>query len=151
MAITRPRPDILIRSAEGNPIAVVEVKNLQNLTREEAIELRGNLVAYGIPTNVSYFLLLSQDVGFLWVEPKNARLDAPPDYEFPMDKVVARYSNANSQKRLYEGVLVYIILEWLTDLANNSQGLSEEPEKILAISGFTKSIKGAMILLEEAL
>ncbi len=151
MAISRPRPDILVRNPEGDPIAVIEVENLKDLSRDEAIELRHNLIEYGIPSHVPYFLLLSQDVGFLWKGTYHESLDAPPAYEFPMDKVVTRYSNKNPGERLYGAELEVLVLQWLTNLAMKPQMNSEEPEKTLALSGFNESIKGATVLIEEEL
>jgi len=40
------RPDILILSPEDLPIAVVEVKNRQDLTREVAMALRRNIIIH---------------------------------------------------------------------------------------------------------
>ena len=57
--------DALIRGALGDPIAVVEIKNRENLTQDVAIQLRRNLLVHGMLPNVPYFLLVSQDVGFL--------------------------------------------------------------------------------------
>lgn len=151
MTISRPRPDILIRSAEGNPIAVVEVKNQQNLSRDVATKLRRNMVAHGLLPQIPYFLLTSQDVGYLWKEPKQVSLDAPPTYEFPMDKVVARYLKREPGQRLHGAELELVVLQWLTDLALGTQKVVEEPEKTLALSGFNESIKGATVLTEEEL
>ncbi len=147
----RPRPDILVRGPEGYPIAVVEVKNLKDLSRDEAIELRHNLIEYGIPSHVPYFLLISQDVGFLWQGPKQENLNVPPDYEFPMDRVVTRYSTRKPGQRLYEPELEMLVLRWLTNLATKPQKNTEEPEKTLALSGFNESIKGATVLIEKEL
>lgn len=146
---SRPRPDILIRDSEGYPIAVVEVKNIQNLSRNVAMELRHNLIEYGVPARVPYFLLLSQDVGFLWKESTQLDTDAPPDYEFSMDKVITRYLKEDSKQRLYESILGLVVFQWLNDLATNPGNQNEEPEKTLALSGFSKSIKDATILIEE--
>ena len=148
---SRPRPDILIQDPEGYPIAVVEVKNLQNLTRDIATELRHNLINYGVPARVPYFLLLSQDIGFLWTESKQDDPHAPPIYEFPMDKVVTRYLKEDSARRLYGSVLELLVFQWLNDLATKPVNEGEEPEKTLDLSGFTKSIKGATILTEDNL
>ena len=148
---SRPRPDILIRDPEGDTIAVIEVKNLPNLTRDVATELRHNLIEYGVPARVPYFLLLSQDVGFLWKEAKETDLDAPPTYEFPMNKVVSRYFKEDSEQRLYESILELLVFQWLNELAVRPENDDEEPEKTLALSGFTESIKGAIILTEEML
>jgi hypothetical protein len=94
-------------------------------------------------------LLLSQDVGFLWKEAKEADLDAPPTYEFPMDVVVTRYLKEVSERRLYESILALIVFQWLNDLATSPDNEREEPEKTLALAGFIKSIRDAAILTEE--
>jgi hypothetical protein len=149
MAISQPRPDILIRSPQGYPIAVVEVRNRQNLSRDVATQLRHNLIDYGLPSRVPYFMLLSQDVGYLWKEAKQENADVPPTYEFPMDNVVSRYWKSDSEKRLYAEALELLILQWLSDLTKGMQKDVEEPEKTLAIAGFNESIKGAAVLAEE--
>lgn len=134
------RPDFLIRSPQGYPIAVVEVQNLQDLTRDEATELRRSLIAYGVPSQIPYFLLLSQDIGFLWKESKQESPDAPPTYEFPMDTIVTRYLQRDSKRRLYQSVLALVVRQWLNDLTMGSQEATEEPEKTLALAGFNESI-----------
>src|SRR5205085_9475212 len=142
---SRPRPDILIRDSEGYPIAIVEVKNIQNLSQDVAMELRHNLIEYGIPARVPYFLLLSQDVGFLWKTSNHLDLDAPPNYEFPMDKIVTRYLKEDSERRPYGSILELVVFQWLNDLATNPGNANEEPEKTLSLSGFITSIKDAAI------
>jgi len=57
MTTSRRTADILIQSPKGNPVAVVEVKNIPNLTRDEAIQLRRNLADYGVPIQMPFFLL----------------------------------------------------------------------------------------------
>jgi len=148
---SRPKPDILIRDDQGYPLAVVEIDNMQDLTRDEARELRHNLIDYGIPSRVPYFLILSQDVGFLWKESKPENLDTPPDYEFPMNNVMSRYWKRNPKERLYGVVFEYIVLQWLTDLAEKPQQETEEPETTLALTGLIESIRGATVLAEEEL
>lgn len=147
---SRPRPDILIRDSEGYPIAVVEVKNPLHLSRNTAMELRHNLIEYGIPAHVPYFLLLSQDVGFLWKDGAGGvDSDAPPDYEFPMDKIVIRYLKETSERRLYDFILSAIVFQWLNDLVNDPENADEEPEKTLALAGFNQALKNATVLTEE--
>ena len=146
---SRPRPDILIRDPEGYPLAVVEVNNLPDLSRDMATELRHNLIEYGVPARVPYFLILSQDMGFLWKEVMQANLDAPPTYEFPMDKVVTRYLKEDSGQKLYGSILELLVFLWLNDLATRPGNGTEEPERTLALSGFSQAIKDATILTEE--
>src|SRR5260370_37434292 len=83
------RPDILILSPEDLPITVVEVKNRQDLTREVATALQRNIIIHSLLPQTPFFLLISQDVGFLWKSATSP--DTPPTYEFPMGKAVTRY------------------------------------------------------------
>lgn len=142
--------DLIIQNVDGNPIAVVEVKNPLDLSRDVATEMRRNMVERGLPRYVPYFLLLSQDKGYLWKKPESESLDAPPNYEFSMDKVVSRYMVKSSERRLYTEVLEFLILQWLTNLTDSEQKGNEEPEKTLALSGFSNSIKGATVLFGKA-
>ena len=144
------RPDLVIKDSEGRLIAMVEVKNLQGLSRDEATTLRHDLVDYGLPTHIPYFLLLSQDVGFLWKEQEQENLDAPPTYEFPMDTVVDRYVEKKPERRLYGAELELLVLQWLLNLIAKPQTAIEEPEKTLARAGFNESIKDAAITMQEA-
>ncbi|HVB72500.1 MAG TPA: hypothetical protein VNE38_02995, partial [Ktedonobacteraceae bacterium] len=68
--MTAYRPDILIQSPQGKPIAVVEVKNRQHFSRDIAREYRRNLLTHGFYPHGPYFLLTSQDKGYLWTETK---------------------------------------------------------------------------------
>lgn len=145
------RPDMLIQSPQWFPVAIVELKNLPNLTRDEATEIRRSLIEYGVPARVPYFLLLSQDVGFLWTEAQQMDPGALPAYEFPMDTVVTRYLKEDSERRLYHSIFELIVFQWLNDLAESPGNTSEEPEKTLALSGFSKAIRDAKILTKDNL
>ena len=148
MTTTSRNADILIKDAKGHTIAVVEVKNIQNLSRDEATQLRRNLADFGIPFQAPFYLLLSQDKGFLWKDSSYENLEVPPMYEFPMDNVVARYSPGRAGERLYGEVFELLAFQWLLDLSIGSENSSKEPEKMLALSGFNEAIKGANVLLE---
>jgi len=148
MTTSRRIVDILIQGPDGETIAVVEVKNLRNLSRDEATQIRRNLADYGVPIQVPFFMLLSQDIGFLWKDSKYENLDAPPMYTFPMGNVVARYSDRKAGERFYEAEFEILALRWLNHLTIGSQNSGEEPEKTLALSGFDEAIKGAYALFE---
>ena len=148
MTTTSRNADILIRDANGKTLAVVEVKNMQNLSRDEAMQLRRNLTDFGVPFQAPFYLLLSQDVGFLWKDSSYENLDMLPMYEFPMEDVVARYSHGKAGERLYGAVFEILALRWLINLASQSQTANQEPEKTLAQSGFLNAVQGADVLLE---
>ena len=143
--------DILIQNPDGDPIAVIEVKNIENLTRDEATQVRRSLADYGVPLDVPFFLLLSQDVGFLWKDSRHENLDAPPTYVFPMGNVVARFSDRKAGEILYAAEFSILILRWLNHLTLKPQDNIKEPERTLALSGFLEAITGANVLLEAEL
>ena len=141
------RVDLLIRNQKGQILAVVEIKNRQDIDLDMATAFRRNMIVHGLVPEIPFFLLLSQDIGFVWkgtVSP-----DAPPGYQFPMNNVVARYlPDLAPGERLKEVQLELVLVQWLTDLAEEPQIALEEPEKSLALSGFLESIRGATVLSE---
>jgi len=68
-----------------------------------------------------------------------------------MNRVVTRYWKNDPNKRLYGEVFKLIVLQWLTDLAEQPQKEIEEPERTLALAGFIESIREATVLAEEEL
>jgi hypothetical protein len=143
------RPDILIWSPYNGPIATVEVKNYENLSCDIATSLHRNLLVHGYPRRAPYFLLLSQDAGYLWKQSEQESPDAPPTLEFPMHSVVVRYlPDRDPEKRLSSSVLELLVLQWLTELTWTPQEVIEEPERSLARSGFLESIREASVTAE---
>jgi hypothetical protein len=145
------RPDLLIQDTNGHPIAVIEVQSRTNMSSDVATEIRRSILSRGLTTHVPYFLLLSQDKGFLWMDAQSNSFDNAPNYEFPMNGVVGRYSKRNPEQRLYQTELELLILQWLTNLSSKPQQVNEEPERTLELTGFNDSIKDAMVLIEEDL
>lgn len=88
-------PDLVIRDKNGKPIAVVEVKSRDKLPADVATEMRRNMLSRGLPAQIPYFLLLSQDNGYLWRETSHLDPDTPPEYHFPMKNVIRQYSLRN--------------------------------------------------------
>jgi hypothetical protein len=144
-----PYADIVIRNSDGNAVAAVEVKNSANLSRDVAIDLRRTLLENGYVPVAPYFLILSQDSGFLWKDVGSAALDAPPTHEFSMRPVMQRYlSRIDTKERLSGSVLELLVLHWLNEIALNGHRPTDEPERLLAASGFLDSLHNATILVE---
>src|SRR5260370_32765686 len=121
MTVHAKEADIVFRNPYGQTVVAVEVKNRQGLTRDVAITLHRNLMAHGLLPPVPYFLLVSQEFGYLWKAPESGRPEAPPDFEFPMADVMRRYwPNADSQQRLRENEFELVVLQWLLDLSPSS-------------------------------
>lgn len=148
--MTAFQPEILIQSPQGKPIAVVEVRNRQHFSRDIAREYRRNLLAHGLYPHGPYFLLTSQDTGYLWTDTKENVVEAEPSYEFPMDNIVTRYMKTTPGERLYGSVFKLVVLQWLYDLSAGTSTAFEEPEKTLERAGFNRLIKGAEVIPDVA-
>jgi hypothetical protein len=134
--------NITIHRLHGPLIGTVEVKNREGLTSALASQLRRNLIAHGAEQDVQYFLLFSQDRGFLWHNRGRSDSAAPPDAEFPMDPVIHRYLPTNGPGRLRNSELETIIFSWLADTSELTAVPSTEPERTLALAGFLDAIRG---------
>ena len=146
------RADIAVQSSDGRLLAVVEIKNREHLTAEVATVIRRNLIAHGLVPELEYFLLLSQDRGYLWAGLSLPQLEAPPKAAFSMSPVISRYvPPRDSSDRLRELELELLVVHWLTELAAGACDPTQEPESILAGTGFLKAIQGASILVEPRL
>ncbi|HWS83310.1 MAG TPA: hypothetical protein VN207_03535 [Ktedonobacteraceae bacterium] len=141
------QPSLVIEDSYERPIAVVEVTSLSDMSLDVVMEIRRSMLERGLPAHIPYFLLLSQDIGFLWKDDPSLSVDSPPNYEFPMDTVMVRYSKKPLEQRLYTGELEYLFLLWLMDLRAQPQEMVEEPEKKLTHAGFMDAIHRAMILM----
>jgi hypothetical protein len=152
--ITRANPDILIRSADNVPIAIVEVKNRREWPDSLATGMRRNMIAHGVLPPIPYFLLLSQDQGFIWHQkPEELESsDRDPDSSFSMRHIIDRYAPVGLTDSWLRGAeLEYIIQKWLDDLASGARYEVDETEQVLADIGFLSAIAGASVLPEAAL
>ena len=125
------QPSMVIEDSDERPVAVVEAKSLSEMLLDDAVEIRRSMLERGLPAHIPYFLLVSQDIGFLWK-------DDP-------------YSLRQPEQRLYMEELEYLVLHWLTNLSSKPQEMEQEPEKTLAHAGFVDAIKDAMVLIGEKL
>lgn len=142
--------DFRITTRDGTPIAVVELKNRQNLSPDVAVEYRRNLLLHGALPRSPYFLLLSQDRGYIWKDANPAELDAVPTRTFPMSEVVERYSVILPDSRLTGVAFALLILPWLNDLSSGRRDSGQEPESSLAQTGFLDAIQGGSVELGAA-
>jgi hypothetical protein len=144
------RADILVTDRSDRPVAAVEVKNQQQLSPEVAAILRRNLAVHGYLPSTPYYLMLTQDVGYLWTNADPTRLDTPPDYQLPLVNVIHRYLKSAPMRRLSGEELVLVILQWLIELTLELQPATEEPELTLAAAGFLSAIRGGRVIAEAA-
>lgn len=140
------RADVVVSTPQGATVTLVEVKNREDLTRDVAMILRRNLMAHGQVEHVPYFMLVSQDQGFLWDQRAERALVAPPTAEFSMVPVVRRYMpQLQPRERLRGAALDLVVMQWLNDLATGEPDLRDEPERSLASTGFLTGIQGGTV------
>jgi len=145
------QPSMVIEDSNERPIAVVEVTSLSEMILDDALEIRESMLERGLPDHIPYFLLVSQDIGFLWKDDPSLKVDSPPNEVFSMENIMKRYSLRKPEQRLYVEELEYVVLHWLMNLSSKPQEMDNEPEKTLVRTGFTDTIKGAMVLIGEKL
>ena len=145
------RTDIVVQAADGGVLALVEVRNRENFTPDIASVLRRNLIAHGF-ANVwaRYFLIVSQDAGYLWDQQSLPSGDVPPPtVEFPMRSVVERYlPSLVNDGRLSGSDLELAVAQWLWDLAHGVKDRPREPEAALGETDFVRLIKGGRVGME---
>ena len=148
----RLNPDITIRKRDGRPIAIVEVKNKRVLTEADATFLRRGFLAHGLMEDIPYFLVLSQDVGYLWHQDAPATgSDVDTFTRFSMDAVLRRFtSDANRETRLYGAQLELVVWQWLTEIAGNGLNADQEPERQLRSSGFLDALQETSVRMATA-
>lgn len=148
--MTTRAADLFVQSARGLPLALVQIKNQEDLTLD--IELREMLFNYYglVNSSVPYFLLFSQENGLLWDLRKHRHSKIMPDHMFPMDEVVKRYwSKLQPGKRLRGNEVKLVLFQWLSDIANGMIQPLHEPEITLRKTPFWHDLQGATVRLEE--
>ena len=136
------RTDVLVLDPRDTPVAAIEVKNRPNLQPPEATVLRRNLLGHQLVPPVDYFMLVSQEVGYLWGPTKRDMIDAQPDLSFPMAPVLERYSvEPTASGRLFGSQLVLLVSSWIQELTSPASRAEGEPEISLERAGFTSAVR----------
>ncbi len=143
------RADIVVRSPVGNTIAVVELRNWRSLQLEVATTVLDEFRDADLLANSSYFLVISQEKGFLWHKDQRDLNEFLAPLEFPTKNIVDRYlPGLAADDRLRENELRSVILQWLINLTWLTEESENEPEKLLIPTGFTGRLQGATVLTE---
>jgi len=142
------RADIIARTPNGSTAAVIEVKNREELSSEIATTLRRNLLVHGLRSlHAPYFMLLSQEVGYLWDQRDAFKLYTPPTLGFSLRPVIERYAPwLEPGERLGEAQLELIVAGWLKDLVETDTESHAPLEDVLEETGFLNHVRGTMIV-----
>lgn len=142
------KPSILIEDSDEKLIAAVEAQSRRDMSEDLAIYTRSRMFEFGLSTHIPYIMVLSQERGFLWKDDLSIHGDRPPDYEFPMDSVITRFSKGGLGGMFTKSILEWVILHWLTNLSFKPEEMGGgEPEETLARAGFTNAIYEAMVFM----
>jgi len=141
-----PPVDILVADADMRAIVVVEVKNQEDLSREDAVRLFRDLTSYAAFPAAPFVLFVSQEYGYLWKDPL-LTAPGPPTLEFPLDEVVGRYVPASSPpRRLSSREVQIVVARWLLHLASHGEDVQSSPELMLRDMGFIAALARAIVI-----
>jgi hypothetical protein len=141
------RADILVRSDDGYPIAIIEIEPQHDLIPEAAMTLRHRVLSQDLIREVAYFIVLSQQSGYLWKGEQD--LNEPPMYEFQMNQVLARYVPETDLRQGIDTTRFQLaVFQWVIDLTKSQLDVTEEADRTLVSSGFVASLTGALVLAE---
>lgn len=90
----RFKPDIVITDEADVPIALVVVKVLAELDKEDVTGYMRGLLEYGPQPPVRYVLLITADTGYVWLSVDAVLREEAPEFTFPMARVIQRYFRA---------------------------------------------------------
>ena len=121
---------------------MIEVKNRRDLTSTLATMLRRNLIVHGEYRRVPYFVLLSQDSGYIWTPDDEPWTESPPRFTFPLQSVVAYYyPEFDPSVRLRESELMLIIERWIDDLIHSDIPGMLDPDNAMERSGLLAALR----------
>lgn len=141
--------DFLLRSLRSGPIVAVEAKNSDNLTSENAVAYRRNMLAHGELRHTPFFMLVSQDTGYLWGPDGDATIEAPPVVSFSMAPVIARYADRfNAERRIHGRIFELIIHQWLDDIVHTRDAPVVDPDHVFDRSGLLSLIRSQPVVIE---
>ena len=142
-----PVADILLKSKEGKTLAFIEVKNIENLSKRDATEIRSRIQEF-FPSLANYFfMILTQDKTFVWSPISKGSSSAP--HEFETKNIVQFYRHQKAGVRLREIELQLLLFQWLSDLASGLPVPSLEPERSFLDLGLMEQIRGSRVFMDD--
>lgn len=141
--------DLVLRSPASGDIVLVELKNRRELTPEVAAALRRNMIAHGAYQRVPYFMIVSQDIGYVWAPDDDPSTEATTGTRFNMGEVIPHYYSAfDPDVRLREAELILIVEQWLDDLIHRNLSDVPDPGNTLRRSGLLAALRSESGLIE---
>lgn len=139
--------DIVVETADGTCVLVVECKRMKVTSAVQAAELRRSLQAHSRALSPAFFMLAFHTGIFMWRA--EAASDAQPEFSAAAKPVLTRYLGAVADRPggpLPESLEI-AISSWLSDLVSGIRepDLDSEPERMVVESGLLAKIKGGIV------
>lgn len=141
------RADIVVRAQDGRVIALVEVRNSMNLSSDTAVAFRRDLLAdHLLDESLPFFLIASQDWGYIWDRSARDQPFATPAKQFPLQAVASHYLPwFDPQLRLSSQELEIALARWLSDIAERRVDRPKNADRFFDDTGFLDAIGGATV------
>lgn len=152
LAPTSPiRADIVVRAPDQRIVTLVEVKGGRDLSDQVAAGVRGNLLRFSRGSYlVPFFLVVSQEHGFLWDQRAGVLPYAPASEKFSMVPVIAHYLPwVQPEERLSANELQAAFALWLRDVSDHAPHHPAPAQDLIADIDFLEAIQGATITTHE--
>ncbi|HEY8746891.1 MAG TPA: hypothetical protein VIM11_02875 [Tepidisphaeraceae bacterium] len=145
------RADILVKTNLGRPLALVEVKNLPQLSEGSAVDVLNDVVQSSADA-IPYVMVVSQSAGFIWQLKRNdatGGLDYGKPQLLDMTPVFREYLTEAELGRYIRGAnLNLVLVHWLGDLARGGSAVLPQTRGNGPFSQFVSDIRGAQVNLE---
>lgn len=140
--------DILITTSESRVVAEVEVKNVENLDLQLAQALASGSSALLSQDAPRYYLVVSQDKGFLWRLDHTPTLADAPVWELPMGDLLRPYMPPLKRGgRLQFDELRMLVFSCLGDLADAGMPVTTELPAALVESGLADVLRSNAVVI----
>ena len=142
--MNRNQVDFEVTGRPGNTVALIDVRNIPSLTLSSAAELRRALLEDdGDRTIPAFFLIVSQDKGFLWEPEQPESNNAEPAAVFPMREVLREYlTDGLLNQHLRGAELEIAVSQWLSDITNGRGGI---PLELSSVKKFAERLRGGEV------
>lgn len=145
----RNATDILILGADDRPLAVIELKNLPDLSPATATALRDAVVeSFGEPP--PYVVVASQDKGYIWAYDRESRQFGAEETA-DLQPIFRSYGSlVRTTSRLRRSELQLLLSGWLTDVSRYLDEGWPNTRKDGVFGDFLSKLRGARVILKTA-
>jgi hypothetical protein len=145
------RPDIIIKTPRGRPIAVVEVTTVRGLGSNDAADWhqqRRN--EQGLVDLVRFFLLVTREAIYLWDHDRQPVSIGQVNQEPTMLLDLPGFIAERIGPPIDHHIMLMALFQWLLGLAEHGANVDDPSELKLTESGFVSAIGEARFELEPA-